>query len=63
MKVEVISKYEVGDETAEEAKNGTAIKGKVIKVKWRSKDFWYLIEHNDETRKWVSERDLEDAFC
>lgn len=63
MKVEVVSKYEVGDKTVEEARSGAAIKGKVIKVQWERKDFWYLIEHEDETRKWVQEQTLEDAFC
>ena len=63
MKVEVVSKYEVGDETVEEAPSGVAIRGKVIKVKWCMKDFWYLVEYEDETRKWVQEQTLEDAFC
>lgn len=63
MKIELESKYEVGDKTREEAPSGVAIRGKVIKVKWCMNDFWYLIEHEDETRLWVSEQELEDAFC
>ena len=62
MKVELSSRYEVGDETIED-NSGIEVKGKVIKVAWYEKDFHYLIEYKNEERKWVSEKTLENSFC
>ena len=56
MKVEVISKFEIGDIV-----KWISRRGRVVDIKWNSIDysFLYLVEELDGSRNWAREKQLE----
>lgn len=56
MKVEVISKFEIGDIV-----KGIIGRGRIVDIKWNSIDysFLYLVEELDGSRNWAREKKLE----